>query len=278
MARRRKENWRRVGFLTFCDLAHQLIEKIGLIYAGSGVYTIAASSSTVWIAALSFMLLHRKISFYKWVGVLSICFGLSLKAFQFSISQGENEIVGALLTVFAAFLHGLSFVINEAFMTGDDPIAGPNLVLMTGMISSALLSIWTAVWTIPRWDTLFNKNIAAAGGSSTVAVTCFFLLLLCSYVRSTILWYLIKHMGAVSSSILKGIRNPAVFFLSHIFFCHLEKSQCLSVLKSVAAIVCASGVMIYSFSPISKEESIKQKAFDRNDDLLIENGMSKCKE
>ncbi|PFH32723.1 transporter/permease protein [Besnoitia besnoiti] len=241
-----QEKWGRASFVCMCDLLHQIAEKAGLVFAGSAAYTITASWSTVWTALLSLLLLQKQLKKHQWIGIVLICVGFSLKAMHVNFVQTNHEAIGILLTLFASVLHGLSFVLNEKFMTGENQIEGPNLVGMCGLISSTVLTAWVLVWTVPQWDALVTAEIARKGGSIPVVVVTYTALLVLSTLRSATLWYLLKHLGAVSSGVLKGARTALVFLLSHVFYCRLQESQCMTSVKALSAVVCVTGVVVYS--------------------------------
>ncbi|PHJ24966.1 transporter permease protein [Cystoisospora suis] len=198
-----RENWSRAFSVCLCDLLHQIAEKAGLVFAGSAAYTITASWSTVWTALLSLLILHKRLAGYQWLGILLICIGFSLKAMQVNFSETNHEAIGVLLTLIASVLHGLSFVLNEMFLTGDARMEGPNLVGMCGLISSSFLTVWMLIWTIPQWETRVLQPVEATNGSIPAIIFGYVALLLLAILRSATLWYLLQHVGAVSAGVLK---------------------------------------------------------------------------
>ncbi|CBZ50320.1 hypothetical protein NCLIV_007930 [Neospora caninum Liverpool] len=255
------EKWGRASLLCLCDLLHQIAEKAGLVFAGSAAYTITASWSTVWTALLSLLILRKRLQKHQWLGILLICIGFSVKAAQINFTRTNYEAIGILLTLFASVLHGLSFVLNEKYMTGEHRIEGPNLVGMCGMISSTAVASWILVWTVPQWDVRVRGSIASKGGSITVVAAVHVALFLLSVLRSATLWYLLKHVGAVSSGILKGARTAVVFLLSHVFYCHLQESQCMTSVKALSVVLCVAGVLVYSVGDrlVSRELFTREK-------------------
>eukprot|EP01066_Platyproteum_vivax_P015281 Platyproteum_vivax@DN6771_c0_g1_i1.p1 len=255
-----KCDWKKALFASLSDISHQLLEKLGLVFAGSAVYMIIGSSSIVWTAILSVLMIPGKkpLLHMQWAGILMIFCGMALRAFQTDFEFGNDEFLGIVLTSIAAILHGFNYVINERYLTGADAIPGPALVCMMGIINSTILTVWTLVWTVPQWNTLIVQRIEEAQGSYWVCALCFVALCVAGFVRSATLWYLLKHLGAVSSGVLKGIRSASVFVLSHFLFCHLQASQCMTTTKAASAVVCIGGVVVYSTAkkPGKKEESL----------------------
>ena len=104
-------------------------------------------------------------------------------------------------------------------------------------------------------------------------LVCFAALLAASWIHAGTLWYLVKHMGAVSSGVLKvraqavthmcrfpsrpshtpmdgvcvrvclcvcavkGLKVACVFLLSHLFFCERDPHQCLNLWTGSSAFV-----------------------------------------
>eukprot|EP00920_Eleutheroschizon_duboscqi_P005235 GHVT01012050.1.p1 GENE.GHVT01012050.1~~GHVT01012050.1.p1 ORF type:complete len:279 (+),score=-4.19 GHVT01012050.1:202-1038(+) len=237
---------------------------VGLVFAGSAVYMMGTSTSVIWSALISCVVFNRHLSWSKFASIWLVVFGLGMRAFRIRLEWHDHEFLGIILIAVAAVLHGGSYVYNEKFMNGSDAIEGPNLVCMTGIISSVLLTIWTMVWTVPQYESLFLEPIARQGGSLTIVVLCWAALLVCAIIRSATLWFLLKNAGAVTTGMLKGIRAAIVFVCSHFFFCHLQESQCLSPLKATSAIVCVAGVLLYSVWDAVWESSLSYKVDESN--------------
>ncbi|KAL8426003.1 hypothetical protein Efla_001921 [Eimeria flavescens] len=251
--------WRRATLICLVDLAHQVLEKAGLVFAGSALYLIAASFSTVWIALLSLFLLGKQINAAQWFGICCITCGFCLRVTQVPPTRGNEELMGVALVTAAQILHGLAFVLNEKYMNdADSRIEGPQLVFMCGVVNTLGLLLWTCVWTLPRWEELVTNVRRERGGSLAVIVCCFLGLTVCSLLRSSVLWVLLKHMGAVSAGVLKAVRMAVLTVLTHCLFCSKVPSQCLSPLKASAASLAMLGVFVYSIN--SNEKKAKQQA------------------
>ncbi|KAL8451327.1 hypothetical protein Emed_002055 [Eimeria media] len=197
---------------------------------------------------------------------------LLLQASNFTINFSSEESLGMLLSLAAAILQGLTFVLNERFMEDrKEPVTGLNLVFMMGYnsavaavaaaeaaaaaavaaaavahlffvsrrtISSLILIMWTCVWTLPQLDALVLSRVRAQGGDLKTISLLLSLLLLCGALHSATMWYIILRLGAVTSGALKGCKAAAVIALSHILFCSVQETQCVDLRKGVAAVVC----------------------------------------
>lgn len=245
-----RHTWLTAFRLCSADFTHQLLEKAGLIFCGSAVYMVCSSTSIAFTALISWWLLGNRSSFTHCVGIACIFIGLSCRVGQFQFSHFYSaDFIGVTLILCASVLHALAYVWNEGALTGPYKIGGTELVCMMGLMSSTLLTLWTFVYTLPQINALVLQPVAEKGGSLKVAMVCWLLLLLCAFVRSMTLWYLLKHVGAVTSGVIKGARAVMVIGLSHMLFCSFDSRQCLNMPKSMAAAVCVVGVFIYSMSP-----------------------------
>jgi len=257
----RECDWKKGALVSLLDIVNQLLKKAGLVFAGAAVYIVIDSSSIVWTAVWSFVLLKRRLSFLQWTSIVMISSGIALKALSLNFSFQDEEFIGVALILAASILMGLTFVLNEKFMSGKDPIPGPMLVCMMGICCSVVLTLWTSIWTIPQFGRLVSDEIAARGGSYSVIIKCFVLLLVSGGIHSGTLWYLLKNMGAVSSGVLKGLKVALVFVVSHFLFCELQPSQCLNMYSSCSAIVCVAGVMLYSVATSQVKKEIDSREF-----------------
>ncbi|KAL8424881.1 hypothetical protein Efla_003000 [Eimeria flavescens] len=250
--------WRRVLRLSVIDLAHQLLEKAGLVLCGSGVYILLSSTSIVWTAALSALILGRQFSPLQVFSLCLIVVGVSIKASNVTLNFSSEESLGMLLSLAAAVLQGLTFVLNERFLDDrKEPISGLNLVFMMGSISSLLLLIWTCVWTLPQLDSLLLSRVRAQGGDLRTIALLLSLLLLCGLLHSATMWYIILRLGAVTSGALKGCKAAAVIALSHILFCSVQETQCVDMRKGLAAVLCIGGVVLHSILPAPPPQPVR---------------------
>eukprot|EP00923_Selenidium_pygospionis_P022193 GHVN01038378.1.p1 GENE.GHVN01038378.1~~GHVN01038378.1.p1 ORF type:complete len:395 (+),score=31.23 GHVN01038378.1:454-1638(+) len=265
-ARLRDCNWRIGGMLSFLDIINQLLKKGGLVYAGAAAYIVVDSSSIVWTALWSKLILGSTLSNLQWIGLATISVGMAIKARTLDLSFNNDEFYGVSLIFLSTVIMGLLYVLNQRYMQGEQPISGPTLVFMMGVCCSCLIILWTLVWTLPRFDQLVTSRIAAMGGDNQVVGVCFFGLFLAGVAHSATFWYIMSVYGAVSSGVLKGAKVAIVFLLSHILFCGYQESQCLNFVTTLSCVTCVSGVCLYSYatSRVVKEvESVDDLKRDR---------------
>ncbi|PFH36771.1 putative transporter/permease protein [Besnoitia besnoiti] len=251
-------DWRKGMLVSSLDIVNQLLKKAGLLYAGAAVYIVVDSSSMVWTAVWSVLLLRRKLELIQWIAISLITLGISLKACQLNFTFRDEEFFGVILILLASVLMGLTFVLNEKFMRGDKKIEGPNLVCMMGVCCAIPVTLWTIFWTLPRFTELVVEPILEKSGSYRTVGHCFFWLFVSGWMHSGTLWYLMTHFGAVSTGILKGLKVALVFLISHWLFCDIQPNQCLNVWTGTSALICVVGVVLYSFAPLALPAASKE--------------------
>lgn len=260
----RECDWKIGSAVAIGDVVHQLLEKAGLIYAGSALYIIVGSTSIAWTALFSRYYLKKSVSVLQWAGIILVTLGLSLRSTMVEFSFSNNEFIGILLVTVAAIMHALCYVIQEKLMTNENPIEGANLVCIMGCVNGALLVLWTLFYTAPRWDELVSSRVREREGSWSIVFIATLLLVIAAFARSTVLSWVLRHMGAISASVLKGARPVVVFSLSHILFCATHEAQCMNGPKLLTAIVCSLGFTLFTAArsePLEKVESQLRNMF-----------------
>ncbi|CBZ49934.1 conserved hypothetical protein [Neospora caninum Liverpool] len=193
--------WRKAFFVAGIDLLHQVAEKAGLVLCGSGAYVLVSSSSIVWTAVISACVLRRQFSSLQWLSLLLICGGISMKAADLTFELHNEECLGVIITFLSAILQGLTFVVNEKFMTSStNPVSGPAIVFMMGVICSSLMLAWTCIWTLPNFQTLIVNRVRERGGSPLRIAAILFGLFCSGAIHSSTLWYIVKHLGGSQAS------------------------------------------------------------------------------
>jgi drug/metabolite transporter (DMT)-like permease len=110
--------WCDMLMLGVVDIVSQGLCMIGLVYAGSSIYIIIYSSTTIWAALWSYFLLQKQLLGKQWIGILIVVFGLSITAYDDNTSstvskKSDDEMIGILLILFGSFTHALTWVLIE---------------------------------------------------------------------------------------------------------------------------------------------------------------------
>eukprot|EP00916_Digyalum_oweni_P011791 GHVL01019603.1.p1 GENE.GHVL01019603.1~~GHVL01019603.1.p1 ORF type:complete len:388 (+),score=41.22 GHVL01019603.1:64-1227(+) len=232
------EQWKKPSIIALIDMAHQLMEKGGLILCGSGLYIVIGSSSIIWTALLASYWLRQRFSAFQWTSLILIFFGLVVRSTSVVMSFQSREFLGVLLVLISSILHAVTFVVNEKLLSD---ISGPSLVGIMGFVNTLALLAWTLIYTFPKADDLILSCIRERGGSFKFVLACLFCLFCTGLIHSYCLWMIIK----VTAGVIKGFKTVVVAIASHVMFCYMDEVQCLTWSKGISAIVCGLGVCLY---------------------------------
>ncbi|OEH78424.1 transporter permease protein [Cyclospora cayetanensis] len=205
----------------------------GLVLCGSGVYILLSSTSIVWTAVLSALILGRSYTALQYFSLSLIVVGVSIKASNLTASFTNEEALGMLLSLLAAVL------VRRCY---------PSLVPGTsgsGCDYSACLRRFCSVY--PQNNQLLapialdvRMDAAPAHSGASIRV-CYDAACWWSFV-----FLPSGNTGAVTSGALKGCKAAAVVVLSHVLFCSAQETQCVDLRKGIAAVVCITGVVLHS--------------------------------
>lgn len=272
--------WGDMLALAVVDIFSQGLCLIGLVYAGSSIYIIVYSSTTIWAAVWSYFLLHKELISKQWVGIIMVVMGLSITAYDgkstASASGGMDVLVGISMIMLGSLTHALTWVLIEKW-TQHPPspvqeqvqvkkdqdsgaggsvcpqkvsrkeVAAPELVCSLMGISGCLFySAWQMVYTLPRWEELVLAPIEARQGDLKHIGIAYLLLAFMGFLHAVSFYHLLGHVGAVATGVMKGVQSVAVLLLSHEAFCGVERAQCFTVSKGVSLVVVLCGVFYYS--------------------------------
>eukprot|EP00918_Siedleckia_nematoides_P040585 GHVU01088098.1.p1 GENE.GHVU01088098.1~~GHVU01088098.1.p1 ORF type:complete len:233 (+),score=19.57 GHVU01088098.1:885-1583(+) len=208
------------------------------------------SCGVVWTALLSLLLMNSRLNARMCIGVLLTFVGLAVKGSSMRFSFKDREAVGSLLTLCGVVVQSLTNVLTEKFLTDRKmAVGGQNFVFIHGVVNSTVLSLWL-LYTAgfpgsQRWSDTFVGSIRDKQGSLPLVLIGYGAMLAASILRSSILWILQKHAGAIAVNVLKGLRSAVAIFLSHLLYCGIEESQCLTPSKCLAAAACVLGVVLF---------------------------------
>lgn len=204
-------------------------------------------------------------------------------------------IVGSVIVLFGSLLHSLMFVLSDMSMSSlhqydevstsciggmapghldddDKNKKDSHASSVTGEVWSCCLGSLEAVF-MTMWVTMgismygFNSNSdEKAADEESVPVPWqkaafgFCALVVIDAVHSGAFFTLLKNIGAVASALLKGVQMIVVVALSAILYCPTEKSQCLTLVKAISAIIVLLGVMGYGLGNFKKSETLSRSS------------------
>lgn len=282
--------WRTGCFMAVLDLVNQLMSKTGMMMTGAGVYILINSSGIIWTVLLSAMVLGKRPNVQQCVGIAFVFFGLCMKILDSAqskkptdpdaedneTSDASLELLGIGLVMASSILDGATFVLLEKFQSGQDPIPGPQLSCMQGMVAATGLTIWTLVYTLRGqvWEDLIVEGLSSKCSNKTILelvaenatdrvierekclgdnqrtiIYCLFALLFANMFTSSTVWWLLLNVGAVTFVVVKALKIVLVFSMAHWLNCHKDQNECFSNVRWACAISVVLGVVIYSLAP-----------------------------
>lgn len=246
-------NWRQVLVVSLIDSISQGFSVLGLEYAGSALYIVIYSGTTVWAAILSRIILSKRLSWTQWTGVLLLVVGLSITASDSkNTAQGSDQGFGILLVTFGSMLHALTWVLIEKASSplggGSDKIEPELLCTCMGLFGTSLYSAWQIAYTSRHYQELILDYIASHNGDLQTIYICYIYLIVVSFLHAIGFFYLVSHTDSTTSGVLKGLTTIGVFITSHFAFCSVQPSHALTKNQSDIYLCSSPRVVVYTSS------------------------------
>lgn len=237
---------------------------IGLVYAGSAIFSVIYNSVTIYTAILSRIFLNRKIQCMQWFGISIVALGLSITSLARPVSQPDEDqsqfklvTLGIILVIIGSLFHAVVYILSEIILTSYQDTISPELLSsIMGSFGCAVFGFWQLVYTIPNYKTLILDQISSHNGNTYIIVTAYMCIVLSSLVHALCFFRLLHGVGSTTTGILKGVQSITLFVLSHIFFCSTQESQCFTQAKGVALVLVLLGVALYSAFQSTKAEKV----------------------
>uniref|UniRef100_A0A7S0BGI9 EamA domain-containing protein n=1 Tax=Rhodosorus marinus TaxID=101924 RepID=A0A7S0BGI9_9RHOD len=225
---------RRKLFITaFNELIAFAVGLLGLSYAGSGLYQIVHSGSTVSTAILTTICLKKRLTIMQWMFVATITIGLVIAAEQPDVPKDSYATVinGVIFTLTSCLFYSLNYVVVEYFLSSSSgestsfpPPTGPELSLYTHGTCLVVFCIYIGIHTVPNWTQLVTKSIEVHHGNSFRILGLYFGIFASSFLHAIAYYDVIASLGAVYIGIMGAVRSVSVFAASAMFFCELQVS------------------------------------------------------
>lgn len=238
--------WKYIFLVSILDMISYAFNANGLLYAGSATYTIVHSSLTVFTAIFSLLILNVIPSRLQWGGISFIVLGLTVAVVN-AEHDGREVLLGAVLIFLGTMVHALTYIASEYILVEvEDAISPELLCTITGLIPTIFYVTWQLIYTIPHFQNQITHHIHFASRNALLIFVCYILLAIAAFVHSTLFFYLIHHVGSTPTSMSKIFQSLGLFIASHVAFCEVRKSQCLTARKEVAFGLVLLGVALYS--------------------------------
>jgi len=233
----------------------------GNLLAGSLIYTTIYSSVTIWCALFSVIFLRKRLGFLQWLGCVLVTVGVALSAIEASSDKNKYIFLGAVILIIGTMIHSSTYIMSDYILHLPNPIRGELLCSLNGIGGLIGFTIWVLAYTLPRWDEIVTSNVKKENGNWTVIWLSYGASAVLAGVHAVCFFKTIKHMGAVSAAVCKGLQACGVFFLAHIFFCDEKNPEregnCFTIAKGISFGVVLIGVIIYSISTSKKSDKCR---------------------
>lgn len=115
--------WKEITILAIYDVVSQALCMVGLVYAGSSIYIVIYSSTTVFAAMWSKIILSKSLSSHQWIGVCIMVFGLGVTALKdlevpstpAEMSVHHDDLIGICCILIGASVHALTWILIEKY-------------------------------------------------------------------------------------------------------------------------------------------------------------------
>mmetsp|Transcript_587 Transcript_587/g.1972 ORF Transcript_587/g.1972 Transcript_587/m.1972 type:complete len:357 (+) Transcript_587:128-1198(+) len=229
---------------------------MGLALAGSGLYQVVLSGTTVFTTLLSALFLRKRPSVWQWFFVATIFAGLVMAAdqVQLNVGQASSVINGVILTLLSCLFYSFNAVITEYFLStpSDDldvpPPTGKELSLYTHGTCLFVFASYTASHAITRQRALVIDPLEEHRGVGLSAAGLYIGIFTACFLHAVTYYDLVAKLGAIPVGVMNAVRAVTVFGASAVLFCSKQESQCYSVRKGIVTVVVTIGAVGYSLA------------------------------
>jgi len=275
---------------TTLDFGSAACTTTGLLFVGSGIFTIIYSSSSAWTALISWFY-GKELQQGQWIGIFFVTFGLALNSYgiidDFDVSGG-HLIIGCMILLIGTIMHSGSFVYSEAQIVPNSmdtntgsPISPFFLCSVMGQLETAVLIFWNIVLTI-------CFGAAQLYSITPLMFVCYIGLVLSNAMHALAFFAMLGQLGnstytmqyssdaryvllifgfefktfpgAVSTGVVKGILSVCIMAFSALFFCQYESHQCLTAMKAISLIVTLFGSITFIMATAESKNSIRTRS------------------
>eukprot|EP00943_MAST-04B_sp_MAST-4B-sp1_P000005 g5.t1 len=239
----------------------QGLDFIGQVQGGYMLFTIFHSSVTLFSCIIAIFVVNAKITTVQWIGILFIILGLFATAIPNPIKAPNSFTVGLLCSLTGSFFLAASYPFSEkVFHLGRETLRGPvkeeTACFFGALVNASIFTIYTMVHTIPNWKSEITNYIKP--GDNFYVILGYVLYGVLVGLHSLSFWKSVNKIGTVPTAVAKGAQQAGVFIVSHIVYCSIDRNECMfynhgntlwnKMQKSVAAILCVTGVVVYAMS------------------------------
>mmetsp|Transcript_62490 Transcript_62490/g.129809 ORF Transcript_62490/g.129809 Transcript_62490/m.129809 type:complete len:404 (+) Transcript_62490:222-1433(+) len=242
---------------------------VGLQFVGSGIFQVLYASVVCFTAILSKACLGKSPSALQWLAILGIAMGLGLTSHGSAPAHLHSDtglvLMGIGVTLVGCVGYASTYVMVEAILSRGNCIEPQRLCVCVGAFGTVVHFAYLFSYTFPNFEELVLKNIEKNQGNLNTVTMLYGILVLSAFIHNWNYFFLLRYSGAVTTGVISALRAIGVFIASGWMFCGDHPSQCMTAQKSLAAMVVASGVLLYSFG---KKPAKKQQAGEMTDEAV----------
>lgn len=243
---------------------------VGLQFVGSGIFQVLYASVVCFTALLSKAFLGKTPSRIQWLGIFAIASGLCLTSHGSAPAHLQTDaglvLLGIGITLVGCVGYASVYVTVESILSKGNSIEPQRLCVRVGLFGTLVHLLYMSGYTFPYFDELILKNITAHGGDLNTVAILYLTLVLSAFIHNWNYFFLLRYSGAVTTGVISALRAIGVFIVSGWLFCADHSSQCMTTQKSFAALVVASGVLLYSFGKKKGKPPPKKKTKEDYED------------
>lgn len=243
-----------IGFCASLDIG---LSNWSLEYVTISLYTMAKSSSILFIVGFSLLLKLEKWHPILGLEAIFIAFGL----FLFTWQSTQLDLYGLLLVELAAFCTGIRWTCSQFIMQSEDSVSSPHLSHPLDMIVHVQPWMFLAIFPImiviegPEMDyyTLLSFNNEFRPG---LVILLIFAGGLLAFLMEFSEYLLLVNTSGITLSILGVVKEGITLLLAH----YLHGDQ-LSRINFLGLVICIFGVIIHTFSRRNVETTLRMDSF-----------------
>lgn len=169
---------KRMWLIAICAIVGEIANQTSIVLAGSLTFTVVYSSVTIWTAVFGIPLLHKSPNRVQWVALVLIVLGLLSSAASHTANEDKallphanvtahkaaaeaaeaaakagaaDYAIGAAAGLVGSMSYALMYVLTEKTQKAADAPPPEALCVFVGMVGTAVLVAYIAVWDGPSW-------------------------------------------------------------------------------------------------------------------------------
>lgn len=234
-----------------CDLLSQTVNYTGSSMAGPTLFAIIYSSVAVWTAVFSRVILKRRLTAYQWCGVIIVFGGLTLTGLD-SVAMGPQVWRGSCWIVMGSMMNAFTYVLSESIMKGKDQLSVQVNCGIQASVGCMFLSLWQALYTRSRYETLILKPMEQANTTFVKAASILLAFAVANLIHYVAFFYTLKHFwgGATSAGVMKALQAVLVFAFTSRAYCGRVggNEMCFSLNKLASLMIVVGGVLLFGIA------------------------------